>query len=97
MAQLVGRGRGGQIYYYLNDQLGTPQELMTANGDIVWSGVYKSYGELAIEYRTVPQNLRFQGQYFDEDKFVWNKFEQCFSIGPERVSIRMIRIIRVTL
>ncbi|MCO6528747.1 MAG: RHS domain-containing protein [Lactobacillus sp.] len=67
MAQLVGRGRGGQIYYYLNDQLGTPQELMTANGDIVWSGVYKSYGELAIEYRTVPQNLRFQGQYFDEE------------------------------
>ncbi|OCG66919.1 hypothetical protein A9G41_11910 [Gilliamella sp. Nev5-1] len=97
MAQLVGRGRGGQIYYYLNDQLGTPQELITANGDIVWSGVYKSYGNLAIEYRTVPQNLRFQGQYFDEDKFVWNKFEQCFSIGPERVSIRMIRIIRVTL
>ncbi|OCG72780.1 hypothetical protein A9G42_11755 [Gilliamella sp. Nev6-6] len=67
MAQLVGRGRGGQIYYYLNDQLGTPQELITANGDIVWSGVYKSYGNLAIEYRTVPQNLRFQGQYFDEE------------------------------
>jgi uncharacterized protein RhaS with RHS repeats len=33
MAQLVGRGRGGQIYYYLNDQLGTPQELITANGE----------------------------------------------------------------
>nr|WP_304363258.1 RHS repeat-associated core domain-containing protein [Gilliamella apicola] len=53
--------------HYLNDQLGTPQELITANGDIVWSGVYKSYGNLAIEYRTVPQNLRFQGQYFDEE------------------------------
>jgi hypothetical protein len=57
----------------------------------------KSYGNLAIEYRTVPQNLRFQGQYFDEDKFVWNKFEQCFSIGPARVSIRMIRIIMAAL
>ena len=26
LAQINGRGRGGEIYYYFNDQLGTPQE-----------------------------------------------------------------------
>ena len=32
LAQINGRGRGGEIYYYFNDQLGTPQELVTAQG-----------------------------------------------------------------
>ncbi len=67
LAQLQGRGRGGQIYYYLTDQLGTPQELISANGDIVWSGIYKSYGQIAIAAGTTDQNLRFQGQYFDQE------------------------------
>ena len=67
LAQINGRGRGGEIYYYCNDQLGTPQELVTAQGEIVWSAVYKSYGNLAIDYQTVPQPLRLPGQYFDEE------------------------------
>ena len=40
---------------------------MTAQGEIVWSAVYKSYGNLAIDYQTVPQPLRLPGQYFDEE------------------------------
>ncbi|PXY95581.1 hypothetical protein DKK76_04745, partial [Frischella perrara] len=67
LAQINGRGRGGEIYYYCNDHLGTPQELVTAQGEIVWSAVYKSYGNLAIDYQTVPQPLRLPGQYFDEE------------------------------
>ena len=67
LAQINGRGRGGEIYYYFNDHLGTPQELVTAQGEIVWSAVYKSYGNLAIDYQTVPQPLRLPGQYFDEE------------------------------
>ena len=42
-------------------------ELVTAQGEIVWSAVYKSYGNLAIDYQTVPQPLRLPGQYFDEE------------------------------
>ena len=58
---------GNGHWYYFNDQLGTPQELVTAQGEIVWSAVYKSYGNLAIDYQTVPQPLRLPGQYFDEE------------------------------
>ena len=57
LAQINGWGQEGEIYYYFNDQLGTPQELVTAQVEIVWSAVYKSYGNLAIDYQTVPQPL----------------------------------------
>ena len=40
---------------------------MTAQREIVWSAVYKSYSNLAIDYQTVPQPLRLLGQYFDEE------------------------------
>ena len=46
---------------------GTPQELVTTQGEIVWSAVYKSYGNLAIDYQTVSQPQRLPGQYFDEE------------------------------
>ena len=67
LAQINGWGQEGEIYYYFNGQLGTPQELVTAQGEIVWSAVYKSYGNLAIDYQTVPQPQRLPGQYFDEE------------------------------
>ncbi len=40
---------------------------MTAQREIVWSAVYKSYSNLAIDYQTVPQPLRLPRQYFDEE------------------------------
>lgn len=67
LAQIRGRGRGGRVYYYINDQLGTPQELVAANGEIVWSGIYRTYGNLAVAAGNVEQRLRFQGQYYDEE------------------------------
>ena len=48
-------------------RLRTLQELLTAQREIVWSAVYKSYSNLAIDYQTVPQPLRLPGQYFDEE------------------------------
>ena len=46
---------------------GTPQELVTTRGKIVWSAVYKSYGNLTIDYQTISQPLRLPRQYFDEE------------------------------
>ena len=48
MVIMVGN-EGDEIYYYFNDQLGIPRELVTAQVEIVWSAVYKSYGNLAID------------------------------------------------
>ena len=67
LAQLRGRGYGAQVCYYINDQLGTPQELVAANGEVIWSGIYRTYGNLAVAAGDVEQKLRFQGQYYDEE------------------------------
>jgi RHS repeat-associated protein len=55
----------GELYYYHNDHLGTPQQMMDALGDIVWSGQYAVFGKAHVAINTVENNLRFPGQYFD--------------------------------
>ncbi|EOC0957969.1 RHS domain-containing protein [Cronobacter sakazakii] len=48
-----------------------------ADGQIVWRGQFSTWGEtereLSVPKWQVPQNLRFQGQYFDRVKFIGNK------------------------
>ena len=62
-----------------------------SEGEIVWQGQYSAWGHLQRQTRPTStfnreQNLRFQGQYFDKDKFVGNKFEQRLRWPVGRVS-----------
>ena len=59
--------RSGQLYYYHNDHLGTPQKLTDGAGQVVWSARYRAFGEASVGAGYVPQNLRFPGQYYDEE------------------------------
>jgi RHS repeat-associated protein len=65
-----------QVYHYHLDHLGTPRELTNDDGKIVWKAKYKTYGNLALkEVEEVENNLRFQGQYFDEETGLhYNRF-----------------------
>jgi len=56
-----------EYYWYLNDQLGTPQKLVDSTGSIVWSAQYAAFGKATIQIETVENNLRFPGQYFDKE------------------------------
>ena len=57
-----------EIYHYHLDHLGTPRELTNQRGNVVWKAQYKTYGNVALkEVEQVENNLRFQGQYFDEE------------------------------
>lgn len=64
-----------QIYWYQNDQLGTPIALTNNRGEFIYQCQYNAYGQIIDEkYQTdkgldlVPDNpLRFQGQYYDEE------------------------------
>jgi RHS repeat-associated protein len=59
---------GGQYYFYQNDHLGTPQKLTAVNGAVVWSGKYNAFGEAEVDpSSTVINNLRFPGQYIDQE------------------------------
>nr|WP_312483201.1 MULTISPECIES: RHS repeat-associated core domain-containing protein [Pseudomonas] len=68
LAMLLGEGRAAEPYYYQLDHLGTPQELTSTAGSIVWSAKYRAYGNVAkLEVAELENPLRFQGQYFDQE------------------------------
>ncbi|MGP5494959.1 RHS repeat-associated core domain-containing protein [Psychrobacter celer] len=76
-----------QVYYYHNDQLGTPNELTNDKGEVVWLADYEAWGNTAkviwqkqkLEQLQVSacelQPLRFQGQHYDtETGLHYNRF-----------------------
>ena len=68
LAMLQGQGAQAKPYYYQLDHLGTPQELTSAAGEILWSVKYRAYGNVAkLEIADIDNPLRFQGQYYDAE------------------------------
>ncbi|WP_166646082.1 RHS repeat domain-containing protein [Halospina denitrificans] len=59
--------KSAQIYYYNNDQLGTPQKLIAKNGAVVWDAKTHAFGESEIADGMVINPLRFPGQYHDAE------------------------------
>jgi RHS repeat-associated protein len=61
-------GEEQQLYYFHTDQIGTPLEMTDREGQIVWQATYKAWGAVErLAVNDVEQNLRFQGQYFDDE------------------------------
>jgi len=57
-----------KVYYYQNDHLGTPQELLDARGKAVWSVHYNAWGGVVKTHaQGIDNPLRFQGQYYDDE------------------------------
>jgi RHS repeat-associated protein len=72
LAQVINN----QIFHYHLDHLGTPQEISNQYGGIVWSGDYSAFGGTKlIDVESIENNLRFQGQYFDDETgFHYNRY-----------------------
>ena len=61
-------GEAQKVYYFHTDQIGTPLELTDAEGGIVWQAIYRSWGMVeSLTVNGIEQNLRLQGQYFDNE------------------------------
>ncbi|MFH2049758.1 MAG: RHS repeat-associated core domain-containing protein [bacterium] len=66
-----------EVYYYINDHLGTPQVVMDVFGDVVWKANQEPFGEVSADVETVENNFRFPGQYFDSETglhYNWNRY-----------------------
>jgi len=69
----VSMEEDGQYYYYHNDNLGTPQSMTDADGNMVWQATYDAYGDATVDEdadgdgNTITSNLRFPGQYHDAE------------------------------
>lgn len=58
----------GEIYYFGNDRLGTPQIMTDSTNTVVWEGIYKPFGEADVNPNSnVVNNFRFAGQYYDQE------------------------------
>jgi len=59
---------GGRVYHYVNDHLGTPQEIHDGRGQIVWAADTSAYGKTRNYLRREIDNpIRFPGQYYDAE------------------------------
>ena len=59
---------GTNTYYFQKDHLGTPQKLIASNGSVVWSAKADAFGNTLVDSSsTLTNNLRFAGQYFDQE------------------------------
>ncbi|MEL0618011.1 RHS repeat-associated core domain-containing protein [Cobetia marina] len=88
--QQTGTGQSGytryqpsaaELYYFQTDHLGTPLEVADSEGNLVWVGQYRAWGQLERaqdgngERASTDNPLRFQGQYHDEETGLhYNRF-----------------------
>uniref|UniRef100_UPI003BEF4BDB type VI secretion system tip protein TssI/VgrG n=1 Tax=Burkholderia arboris TaxID=488730 RepID=UPI003BEF4BDB len=66
----------GRRYHYLNDHLGTPQELVDDERKVVWAADLEAYGRTTTEIANEIDNpIRFPGQYRDlESGLYYNRY-----------------------
>jgi len=62
---LFMRTAANDVYYYHNDHLGTPQQVIDAAGQVLWQAQFSAFGKAHISVESIENNLRFPGQYFD--------------------------------
>ncbi len=67
-----------EVYYYQNDHLGTPQRMIKSNGATVWEARYSAFGEATITTDTVGNDLRFPGQYEDEETGLYHNYFRTY-------------------
>jgi RHS repeat-associated protein len=69
----------GNMYYYGNDQLGTPQIMTDSTNTVVWEGEYKPFGEADVNPNsTVVNNFRFPGQYYDQGTGLYYNYHRYY-------------------
>jgi RHS repeat-associated protein len=68
----------GNICYYHNNHLETPETMTNESGAVVWKADYKPFGEATVDpSSTVVNNFRFPGQYYDSETglhYNWNRY-----------------------
>lgn len=53
--------------YYHTDHLGTPKIITNSTGAKVWEGFMDGFGKTTVTLASNTNNLRFPGQYYDEE------------------------------
>ena len=91
----------GNIYYYLNDRLGTPQLMTDDAGTVVWEASHKPFGEASVNPRSsVVNNFRFPGQYYDQETGLHYNYFRYYDPGtgryvrPDPLNLSTLQLLR---
>nr|WP_321283834.1 RHS repeat-associated core domain-containing protein [uncultured Vibrio sp.] len=66
-----------QVFYYLNDHLGTAQFLVDAAGTVIWQGDAQPFGQVTEVINQIDHRFRFPGQMVDPESglyYNWHRF-----------------------
>ena len=69
--------QNNKVYFYHNDHLGTPKKITLKSGKVVWKAKYSSFGKADIVISDIENNLRFPGQYYDDETgyhYNWHRY-----------------------
>jgi len=72
-------GAHAGLYYIITDHLGTPRQIVDSAGTVVWHAAYLPFGRAQILTGTITCNLRFPGQYFDEETGLHYNFHRYYN------------------
>ena len=73
-----------ETYYFHNDQLGTPQVVTDDSQQVVWKGEFDPFGRVTETVNVVEQNLRFPGQYYDQETGLHYNYFRTYDPGTGR-------------
>jgi RHS repeat-associated protein len=60
-----------------SDHLNTPQVVSDAQGSVIWRADYSPFGQANVSQNRIAFNLRFPGQYYDEESglhYNWHRY-----------------------
>ena len=75
----VAKLENGKAYACVLDQIGTPRELVSTDGTLVWSAQLSTWGEVESERANeVAFPIRFQGQWYDAESGLHYNFHRYY-------------------
>ena len=75
---------GETYYYYHYDHLGTSQLISDSTSNISWSARHLTFGEVAFKEGNLVNNLRFPGQYYDQESGLHYNYSRYYDPGIGR-------------
>ena len=82
--QPVAKSDGATVSFIHTDQLGTPQSMTDASGGKVWEIESRPFGDGATITGSAALNLRFPGQYFDQETGLHQNWHREYAPGLGR-------------
>jgi len=76
-ADPIYQKEGQEFHWYLNDLLGTPKMMVDEEGVAQWTATHQAFGQATISTASHANNLRFPGQYLDEETglhYNWHRY-----------------------